>query len=411
MLEVQKQIKVSVVIPVYNVDLYLRTCLDSIVHQSLEEIEIICIDDGSTDDSCAILEEYAKKDSRFHIITLEHQGVSEARNTGIKRVTGEYIYFQDSDDWLDEQALERLYHVSKEKDLDVLYFSSQQHDEFNFQDDLGYFTRIESHEKAVWKGLDLLEFCMQTNTYYPNIWCQFYKTSFIFEEQMKFVHDSVYDDCAFSFEIILKAKRAYAIADSFYHYRLRSNSIVTSRATHHNVESYLTVWMNSLLVVKSLKLSPKPLSIARDYLDYLRKLAYQEYRKVYDNHQRDFNDLFYQLERIYFGESFQEETNSVAFLQQRSDYPELCFFGAGEECIRMLHFFKDNQLLFPVAICDNAKSKQGTTLEGVPVMSFPEACEKYPNMRVIVTSIRVYHPLKAQAETVLGIDRVIPFEI
>ena len=98
--------KISVIIPVYNVEKYLGQCLDSVVNQTFKDIEIICIDDGSTDSSLDILKKYAQIDSRIIIINSENNGVSEARNKGIERAKGDYIYFIDGDDYIDQQCLE-----------------------------------------------------------------------------------------------------------------------------------------------------------------------------------------------------------------------------------------------------------------------------------------------------------------
>ena len=116
--------KVSVIIPIYNVQNFLIDCLDSIVKQSLKEIEIICVNDGSTDDSLSLLLNYSKIDNRIMIIDQRNRGLSEARNTGIKFSNGEFIYFVDSNDLLRLNALYELYEYSKKYNLDIIYFQS-----------------------------------------------------------------------------------------------------------------------------------------------------------------------------------------------------------------------------------------------------------------------------------------------
>ena len=112
--------KVSVIIPVYNVEKYLSECLDSVVNQTLKDIEIICVNDGSPDGSAEILEEYAQKDNRIKVITQENRGVSEARNSGLKIASGEYIAFLDSDDYIDLKFFEQLYKRGIESNSDVV---------------------------------------------------------------------------------------------------------------------------------------------------------------------------------------------------------------------------------------------------------------------------------------------------
>ena len=112
------KIKVSVIVPIYNTEKYVVECLESIVNQTLKEIEIICIDDGSTDNSIEIVKCY----SNIKIIHQKHSGLSIARNTGMQNANGEYIYFCDSDDVLEANALEELYNYSKKNNLDMLCF-------------------------------------------------------------------------------------------------------------------------------------------------------------------------------------------------------------------------------------------------------------------------------------------------
>lgn len=112
-------IKVSVIIPVYNVEKYLKRCLDSVINQTLRELEIICVNDGSTDGSSDVLDEYKRKDNRIIIINKINGGLSSARNVGIKIAQGEYIGFLDSDDWVDLNFFEKLYDAAKKYDADA----------------------------------------------------------------------------------------------------------------------------------------------------------------------------------------------------------------------------------------------------------------------------------------------------
>lgn len=112
-------VKVSVIIPVYNVEKYLEQCLDSIIHQTLEEIEIICVDDGSTDNSLNILYTYQKKDNRIQVIEQKNQYAGVARNNGIKAAKGKYVIFLDSDDFFETNMLESMYNQAEKDNSDV----------------------------------------------------------------------------------------------------------------------------------------------------------------------------------------------------------------------------------------------------------------------------------------------------
>ena len=115
---------ISVIIPVYNVEKYLRDCLNSVINQTYKDLEIICINDGSKDNSLSILEEYAKKDKRIIIINKENAGVSAARNDGIEKSTGEYLFCLDSDDYIDKDFLEVFYNNAKQNNSDLVILSN-----------------------------------------------------------------------------------------------------------------------------------------------------------------------------------------------------------------------------------------------------------------------------------------------
>ena len=117
-----KDIKVSVVMPVYNVQEYLSQCLDSIINQTYKNIEVICINDGSTDNSIYVLKEYAKLDDRIKIFSQENQGQGISRNKGIKYAKGEYILFVDPDDWIEITAIEKIIMAFKKTNAKVLQF-------------------------------------------------------------------------------------------------------------------------------------------------------------------------------------------------------------------------------------------------------------------------------------------------
>ena len=119
--------KVSVIIPVYNAEQYLRQCLDSVVGQTLKDIEIICVDDGPQDNSVAILKEYAARDSRLRLIREKNRGAGAARNQGLREATGEYLSFLDADDFFEPDMLEKAVARAEEYDAQIVVFNSDQY--------------------------------------------------------------------------------------------------------------------------------------------------------------------------------------------------------------------------------------------------------------------------------------------
>ena len=131
-------VKVSVILPVYNVSEYLRQCMDSIVGQTLKDIEIICVDDGSTDDSLEILKEYEAKDKRVKVIEQKNAGAGAARNNGLAIATGEYLSFLDSDDFFEPDMLEKAYEKGKSANAQGVVFRADQ-----YREDLNEFVQVK----------------------------------------------------------------------------------------------------------------------------------------------------------------------------------------------------------------------------------------------------------------------------
>lgn len=225
--------KVSVIIPVYNVEKYLRECLDSVINQTLSDIEIICINDGSTDKSLGILKEYAEKDSRIKIITQENQGQGVARNNAIEAAQGGYLVFVDPDDFLDSEALEVINKSFSDSAVDIIQFDylvcsedgannrqrvfkkrAKRYFNLNLLNDK-VFNWQEVGKKSI-EGLSL--FC----------WDKAYKTTFIKENNIKFAPTKNGEDHLFSISANLLANKILYINKSFYHYRTRLKSITNS---------------------------------------------------------------------------------------------------------------------------------------------------------------------------------------
>ena len=231
----EKMIKVSIIIPVYNVEKYLRDCLDSIIHQTLQDIEIICINDGSTDGSLDVLREYEKKDSRIKIITQENKGLSATRNVGIPLAHGEYIHFMDSDDMMELDAFEKIYHYAKQHALDVVYFDGRSifESEELLQEHKSYDEYyIRKHEYPdVLPGCDLFTKMKLQGDYRVQTCLQLFRREFINEKCLRFYEKIFYEDNIFTFECILQAERTAYVNKVFFIRRIRANSIVTQAKT------------------------------------------------------------------------------------------------------------------------------------------------------------------------------------
>ena len=213
-------IKVSVIIPVYNVEKYLEECLQSVCKQTLKDIEIICINDGSTDKSGQILKDFAKKDKRIVLIEQENQGVSIARNNGIKVAKGEYIGFVDSDDWIDPDFYEKLYQSAKKFDTDIALAGHKSYiDEKSGKEKI---TVKYNKEKVITnfnRKMSSLELC-------GAVWNKIYKPNLILENQVWFPEGRTYEDGIWNLHVFYLAKKICTVPKCFYHYRYNLTSIV-----------------------------------------------------------------------------------------------------------------------------------------------------------------------------------------
>lgn len=233
--------KVSVIVPVYNVEDYLNECIDSLINQTLKDIEIICVDDGSTDSSSKILSSY--EDERIRIITQENQGLSSARNTGLEHVSGDYIYFIDSDDILCENALELMYNTSEEKSLDLLIFKL-----INFDNDTkekfesAYYNMeylIESVGDNVFSHSDVSDYIFDIAV---TIQSKFFKKDLIGD--LRFIEGYIFEDNPFFIETFLKAGRVYFLDEYLYLKRSRKGSITTT----HNDKFFDFIPISEILI-------------------------------------------------------------------------------------------------------------------------------------------------------------------
>ena len=162
---------VSVIIPIYNTENYLREALDSICNQTLQELEIILINDGSTDNSQAIIEEYAQKDIRIHYSIQSNQGQGVARNNGLQLATGKYIYFMDSDDILETDALRQCYQICEQDKLDIICFDAETFAEDSDYTGFYHYCRQNIiNETKIWTGIELLNYELDHNLFFVPPW-------------------------------------------------------------------------------------------------------------------------------------------------------------------------------------------------------------------------------------------------
>lgn len=223
--------KISVIIPVYNVEKYLRECLDSIMNQTYKNLEIICIDDGSPDNSINILIEYSNRDNRIFIKKQKNMGLSEARNTGIKISTGKYLVFVDSDDWLPLNAIELLYEKIKKENSDIVIGGRITITDFKKEN------FIPTGKDISFTFEKYLEYSMEKNEFRAVAWGKLYKKEIIEKNNLEFPKGLLYEDLLFVFKYLYYSEKISILSKEIYYYRNNNLSSIVNTIKIKDLDS------------------------------------------------------------------------------------------------------------------------------------------------------------------------------
>lgn len=233
-------VKVSIILPVYNVEKYLNECLDSIVNQTFSDMEIICINDGSTDNSLAILNSYASRDGRIKIISQENAGMGAARNVGIRAAKGDYIFFIDSDDFIYLDAIEEMYGSAVLNDSDMVLFRRTRefdidretnHEGYNF--DNIFKISGDDYKEFTFDYTDLKNHVLNS---YLSVWMKFYKREFLnLYDDFYFQEGIAYEDGLFHVKVFLRARRMSHIPKVYYYYRNNPSSVMNNSSYNMDI--------------------------------------------------------------------------------------------------------------------------------------------------------------------------------
>ncbi len=235
-----QEIKVSVIIPVYNVEEYLEECLHSVLNQTLKDIEIICINDGSTDNSLEILNKTGNIDDRVIILDKINEGVSKARNMGLSIAKGSYIYFMDSDDYIDLNTLELCYNAAVENECDIVTFDAKSFSEDKNLNVIKYDKSTLEEKKYI--GFEFLEELFKKKNFTASCPLNFFKKDLLLKNNMKFSEGYVHEDQYFVTASYCYSSSIYYIKRALYNRRMRNGSIMTTKKTIKNIEGYFKAY-------------------------------------------------------------------------------------------------------------------------------------------------------------------------
>lgn len=281
--------KVSIIVPVYNVEKYVERCLNSLVNQTYKNIEIIIVNDGSTDNSKEICEKFENNDKRIKLINKDNQGLGMARNTGLEYITGEYVLFVDSDDYVEKNLVEIVYTIAKENDCDFVRFH-------NYREDIstgnkkvrksplkeGIYDKDAITQKILLPIIGLLPNQTGNDFVGMSVWRNLYKVSLIKERNLKFVSEREFisEDVIFNIAFFELSAKAYVINSPLYHYIVNDSSLTAVyKKDRFDKEVVMYKKLESILKEKNISNDWK-IRAERNFLDRTRMCLRQEfYRK------------------------------------------------------------------------------------------------------------------------------------
>ncbi|WP_270388222.1 glycosyltransferase family 2 protein [Blautia hansenii] len=220
---------ISIIVPAYNAEKYLNRCIDSLIHQTYHNIEIIIVDDGSVDNTPKMCDQWTEKDSRIKVIHKENQGLGFARNTGLENATGKYVSFLDSDDFVDLQMYQKLYEKLQQEQADTCYCSLDTYS--NTENKVIKHTNIRT---GVFSGKEVLLDIIGADPSYPNdcvkemsVCASLLSNELIKNNNLKFVSEREYicEDFIFDIQYLSQSKRVAVIGDGFYKYCVNEGSL------------------------------------------------------------------------------------------------------------------------------------------------------------------------------------------
>lgn len=277
--------KISVIIPVYNVEKFLSQCINSIINQTYKNLEILIIDDGSTDNSCEICKKFAKHDKRIRIIRQKNAGVSAARNNGLVHASGDYIHFIDSDDYIDLDYYEKMMNTNKKTNADIIAgcVTSQN----------GSFYEIEYKTKSILTSLT--EKFITTNALSNCVvWRYLFKKSFLQTNHLVFAVGRIFEDMLFIPDAIRMANCVLTVPGAYYHYVYNDKSLLNAAYSEKHQEQfkYSENFVNSF--IKRYKLTPY-LQHCMQYTIWYKFLSFKIFKKVYYTDRKEIRYFLFGL--------------------------------------------------------------------------------------------------------------------
>ena len=283
---------VSVIIPVYNVERYLKQCIDSVLAQTYQNIEIILVDDGSTDSSSDICDDLSIQHYSIEALHKQNGGASSARNYGLKHAKGEYVYFLDSDDYLMDNAVEEMVACAEESQADLVFIEAKSIDENGNEINSNYHYHMHYPPQLPYEAMQTM---LKFKEFHVGTPFFFIKRSLLIENNLTFKEGIMYEDMIMSYQLFSLAQLCAHVHGPIYIRRYRPNSVMTSAKTEKNYVSAATVYREVSEFLKTLpgdKQSPKHvIRCAYNVLNIYRQMPSDVQKKYKEDYKDIIQDI------------------------------------------------------------------------------------------------------------------------
>ncbi len=385
-------IKLSIIIPVYNVEKYISECLDSILSQIVSNVEIICIEDGSTDNSIKILNEYKDRYPSIHIVKHEsNRGLSAARNTGLQYAKGEYVWFVDSDDYIKSDAIKNVLSCLEEK-YDLIKFNA----EVVYENDIAcnktdYFIPKADYSSII-NGNKLFIEMMRNDDFCVPVWLMILNRQWLLDNHIDFREDIMHEDNLYTMQCLLKTDKIKYLTDKLYFYRVRKQSLTTRQVDCYELYSIVVIFSEIIKILdynKDEEIREQLIHYANDISSLSRRLN----RQILIEEKINFvpKDAYIDMQframglGAYETDDFDEELYIKGFETKINECDGIVLYGAGNFGKNMFQYLslkgvRDKISCFAVTHNESDKNK----VYEVPIYEIGRITELYENRNVLV---------------------------
>ena len=380
----------TIIVPVYNSGKYIETCVKSLIKQSLKDIEMIFIDDGSTDDSYKILKLFEKQDTRVKVVRNQQNiGAAESRNIGLKLAKGKYVQFVDADDYLDETATEKIYKKMNTDDADICFIKLTQFTSSGNEEQVG----IKGTYNEIYNGTELLSEFLDRHEFFLYLCSAVYSKRFIEIANLKFVNLKIGEGGDYILRALCNAKKVVVMNLHCYFYRKHADSV--TRKENINCQIVLGQLIQYINILKTFSQKSKAKGIKK-FLEYqygkvysgINNLSYQELQWIEtileDDYSKYIFKLFLQNDKTYKFEFNDNILNSI------KEGKKIIIYGAGYATRDViLELNKYNAEIISIVVTE--KKDNPDYLFGHPVKQIEDFVDQSENVLVLVAANKKYN--------------------